>query len=91
MKENMRVLRKDGILFTISMSQDFICKLLYGKWFMEWSRWWIEIVVAYYTDVYLIPQPAKTLLTNPLFLYVTSKKEDSKPFQFHFAPTDGFL
>ena len=31
MNENMRVLRQDGILFTISMSQDFICKLLYGK------------------------------------------------------------
>ena len=30
MNENMRVLRKDGFLFTISMSQDFICKLLYG-------------------------------------------------------------
>ena len=37
MNENMRVLRKDGFLFTISMSQDFICKLLYGKMFSYYS------------------------------------------------------
>ena len=49
------------------------------------------MVVPYVTDVYLIPQPVKTLLTNPLFLYVTSKKGGTKHFHFHFAPTDGFL
>ena len=49
------------------------------------------MVTPYFTDVYLIPQPVKTLLTNPLFLYVTSKKEGTKHFHFHFTPTDGFL
>lgn len=30
LKENFRVLKPEGVLFTISMSQEFVCSLLYG-------------------------------------------------------------
>lgn len=49
------------------------------------------MVSVYLTHVYLLPQPVTTLLTNPLFLYVTLKIPNSKPFQFHFVSSDGFL
>lgn len=37
LKENFRVLKPEGILFTISMSQDFICSLLYGCLWLGFS------------------------------------------------------
>ena len=44
-----------------------------------------------HTDLYLLTQSLQTPLTNPLFLYVTTKKHSSKHFTLHFSPIDGFL
>ena len=49
------------------------------------------MVSPFFTHVYLLPQPVTTPLTNPLFLYVTIKEANPKPFQFHFQPPYGFL
>ena len=90
LKENFRVLKPEGILLTISMSQDFICSLLYGFPLSSVSLI-VDMLSPYSTDVYLTSQPLQTPLTNPLFLFITRKTASSKPFHFFFIPTDGLL
>lgn len=60
-------------------------------WYVSLATVIADHVGPFHTDLYLLSQSPLTPLTNPLFLYVTTKKHTSKHFTLHFSPIDGFL